>query len=254
MTDSVLRMDALSRGTLRQEPFPHAVVDGLFDPAHARALSATYPADHYRIVSGGAEKLYRYDARPFVAFGRDEVAFEDDLAPEWKVLGRELASPAYREALGRLASIDLTDAPFEANLFHYGPRRLLEPHRDLADKIVTHVLYFNDAWDPADGGCLRILRSSNIDDYVTEVPPLIGSSVVLVRSEQSWHGVPAVRPGVTRSRRSMTATFYRPGSSSTLFPEGEHHRFVTVGASGSGLVDRIADTAARMIRRITRRR
>jgi hypothetical protein len=35
---------------------------------------------------------------------------------------------------------------------------------DLADKIVTHVLYFNDAWDPADGGCLQILRSSQMRD------------------------------------------------------------------------------------------
>lgn len=253
MIDSVLRMDALSRAELRHEPFRHAVIDRQFDPAHARALSETYPADHYRIVSGGAEKLYRYDARPFVAFGRDEVMFEDNLAPEWKTLGRELASPAYREALEKLTGLDLTDALFEANLFHYGPRRLLEPHRDLADKIVTHVLYFNDAWNPADGGCLRILRSPDLDDCVTEVLPIAGTSVVLVRSEHSWHGVPAVRPGVTRSRRSMTATFYRPGSVSTLFPEGEDYHPVTVGRSGSGLADRIGDAAARLMKRITRR-
>jgi len=185
VVDPVLQIEALSRATLRREPYSHAIIDELFQPERARALAATFPTDHYRIVSGGAEKLYRYDARPFVAFGRDEVMFADKLPAEWQALGKQLTSSAYREALGRLTNLDLSDAPLEVNLFHYGPSCVLEPHLDLADKIVTHVLYFNDAWDPADGGCLRILRSSNPDDFVTEIPPLVGSSAVLVRSEQS---------------------------------------------------------------------
>ncbi len=250
LVDSVLQIEALSQAALQQEPYTHAVIDELFHSDRARALAATFPTDHYRIVSGGAEKLYRYDARPFVAFGRDEVVFADNLSAEWQALGKQLASPAYREALGRLTDLDLSDAAFEANLFHFGPRCLLEPHRDLADKIVTHVLYFNEAWDPADGGCLRILRSSNPDDFVTEIPPVVGSSVVLVRSEHSWHGVPAVKRGVAHSRRTLTATFYRPGSASTLFPEGEDYRLVTVGANGSGTMDRLQDFVVRAAKRI----
>lgn len=253
VNESLLRIGALSSAHLRREPYAHAVVGEIFHPEHARALSATFPMDHYRIVSGGAEKLYRYDARPFIAFGRNEVMFEENLSREWQVLGKELASPAYRDALARLTNLDLTDAPFEANLFHYGPKRLLDPHCDLADKIVTHVLYFNDTWDPSDGGCLRILRSSNIEDFAIEVPPLIGSSVVLVRSEHSWHGVPAVRPGVTHSRRSMTATFYRSGSTSTLFAESDDYPLVSVGISGSRLVDRFKNAFSRGIRRVVRR-
>ena len=254
MVDSVLQIEALSNAALRREPYTHAIIDELFHRDRARALAATFPTDHYRIVSGGAEKLYRYDARPFVAFGRDEVLFADNLSADWQALGKQLASPAYREALGRLTNLDLSDAPLEVNLFHFGPRCLLEPHRDLADKIVTHVLYFNDAWDPADGGCLRILRSSNADDFVTEIPPLVGSSVVLVRSDHSWHGVPAVKRGVAHSRRTLTATFYRPGSTSTLFPEGEDYRLMTIGANGSGTVDRLQDLVVRAVKRIKRRR
>ena len=252
LVDSVLRIDVLRHAELQREPYAYAVIDELFDPDRARALATTFPTDRYRIVSGGADKLYRYDARPFLAFGRDELMFVGHLSVEWQALGRQLASPAYREALGRLTNLDLSDAPLEVNLFHYGPRCLLEPHCDLPDKIVTHVLYFNEAWDPADGGCLRILRSSNPDDFVTEIPPMVGSSVVLVRSEHSWHGVPAVKRGVARSRRSLTATFYRPGSSSTLFPEDEDYRLVTVGASGSGTVDRLQDFVVRKVQRIKR--
>ena len=254
MVDSVLQIEALSNAALRREPYTHAIIDELFHRDRARALAATFPTDHYRIVSGGAEKLYRYDARPFVAFGRDEVLFAGNLSADWQALGKQLASPAYREALGRLTNLDLAGAPLEVNLFHFGPRCLLEPHRDLADKIVTHVLYFNEAWDPADGGCLRILRSSNADDFVTEIPPLVGSSVVLVRSDHSWHGVPAVKRGVAHSRRTLTATFYRPGSTSTLFPEGEDYRLMTIGANGSGTVDRLQDLVVRAVKRIKRRR
>lgn len=253
-TDSVMRLDAVFNATLEHVPYAHALIDGLFRPESARELAATFPTDHYRIVSGDDEKRYRYDARPFVAFGRDEVAFADHLSPAWRALGQGLASPAYREALGRLINLDLSDAPFEANVFHFGPRCLLDPHPDLPDKIVTQVLYFNEGWNPADGGCLRILRSSNPDDFVTEVPPLVGRSVVLVRSENSWHGVPAVRRGVARSRRSLTATFYRPGSTSTMFPPNGGYRLVTLGQTGSGAVDRLGDRVARVARRLTGRR
>jgi len=230
VVDSVLQIEALSHAALRREPYTHAIIDELFHRDRARALAATFPTDHYRIVSGGAEKLYRYDARPFVAFGRDEVMFAGNLSADWQALGKQLSSPEYREALGRLTNLDL------------------------ADKIVTHVLYFNDAWDPADGGCLRILRSSNADDFVTEIPPLVGSSVVLVRSDHSWHGVPAVKRGVAHSRRTLTATFYRAGSTSTLFPEGEEYRLMTIGPNGSGTVDRLQDLVVRAVKRIKRRR
>jgi hypothetical protein len=54
---------------------------------------------------------------------------------------------------------------------------------------------------------------------------------------------------VARSRRSLTATFYRPGAASTLFPENENFRLVTLGATGSGTMDRLRDLAVRAIKR-----
>lgn len=253
VTDSVLQLDVFSRATMGHTPYAHAVVSGLFRPDHARALAETFPTDHYRIVSGGAEKRYRYDARPLVAFGRDEISFAESLSPEWRSLGRDLASSEYRETLGKVIGVDLRGALLEVNLFHYGPRCLLEPHTDLADKIVTHVLYFNDAWSPADGGCLRILRSADPDDVAIEIPPLVGTSAILVRSENSWHGVPPVKRGVAHSRRTLTATFYRRGSASTLFPEDEDYRLVTLGPNGSGPVDRLQELVFRAVKRIGRR-
>jgi Rps23 Pro-64 3,4-dihydroxylase Tpa1-like proline 4-hydroxylase len=91
----------------------------------------------------------------------------------------------------------------EVNVFHYGPGGSLGPHRDLPEKLITHVLYFNRSWNNADGGCLCILRSQNPKHLVSEVPPLIGHSAVIVRSEHSWHAVSPVVNHSAHSRRSV---------------------------------------------------
>ncbi|MGH9761322.1 MAG: 2OG-Fe(II) oxygenase, partial [Blastocatellia bacterium] len=115
----------------------------------------------------------------------------------------------------------LTQVPIEINVFHYGPGAWLGPHADLMDKLVTHVLYFNKKWRSKDGGCLQILRSQDSEDVAAEINPTVGNSVVIVRSESSWHSVGRVRDGISLSRRSATVTFYRPGSISTMWPPGE---------------------------------
>ena len=44
-------------------------------------------------------------------------------------------------------------------------------------------------WREVDqGGRLRILRSNDIDDYVTEVPPAWGTMLAFVNGEHAWHG------------------------------------------------------------------
>jgi SM-20-related protein len=120
-----------------------------------------------------------------------------------------------------LTGYDLTETPLEVNVFHYGPGCSLGAHKDLPDKLVTHVLYFNRSWNRSDGGCLNILGSKNLADLVTEVLPIVGNSAVLVRSEESWHAVSSVVNDCAFSRRSVTVTFYRPGSVSTMWPPGD---------------------------------
>jgi len=250
--EPLLQLDALSRASLERVPFSYAVVRELFRPDAAAALVADFPTDHYWVVDRRDEKASRYDVRPFIDFGTSEVRFPERLSPEWRALGADLASPAYRSALGNLIGLDLDEHPLEVNLFHYGPRALLEPHPDIPEKVVTHVLYFNESWERGDGGCLRILRSADPEDVVTEILPLIGTSSVIVRSDDSWHAVPAVRPDVDRSRRSMTVTFFRPGSRNSLFPVDGDYRLVDVTSKGSRGVQRLQELVHRVRRRLRR--
>jgi hypothetical protein len=218
----MLDLTPITQGTLKTEPFAWAAIDGLYSPENAAALASTYPSDHFKTLSGNdGEKAYLYEARALLGLGADTVSFPEELSGAWLELAHDLLSPEYRAAMSRLTGYDLASVPVEANVYHYGPGACLGPHLDLPIKRVTHVLYFNDAWDTRDGGCLAILRSKNPDDVAAVIPPLVGTSAVLVRSDGSWHSVQRVVRSCRRSRRCVTITFYSPGSVSPMWPPGD---------------------------------
>jgi hypothetical protein len=230
----IIDLTRIRRHNMQSDPYSWARIDNLFSPKQASALLASFPCDHFKLVDGyDGEKDYEYAVRSLIPMAARTISNADDLSEPWLALGREFLSRRYRDAMSSLTGFDLNTALLEVNVFHYGSRSRLGPHVDLPDKLVTHVLYFNESWDKEDGGCLRILRSSDPDDTFAELPPIIGSSVVLVRSLNSWHAVSSVVPGCRLSRRSVTATFYRPGSVSTMWPPGDYtplHNYEIIAA------------------------
>ena len=139
----------------------------------------------------------------------------------WRELAYDLLSPAYRQAMSRLTGRDLAEAPLEVNVIHYGPRCWLGPHVDLKEKIVSHILYFNQSWNREDGGYLEVLGSKDPSAVIAETMPLVGHSAVLVRSDNSWHPVARVADACRLSRRSLNVIFHAPGSISTMWPPGD---------------------------------
>ncbi|WP_460063483.1 2OG-Fe(II) oxygenase family protein [Pseudomonas sp. H2_H09] len=215
----MIDLSKLSANRLKSAPYSWAQIDALYSPEDAKALARTYPHDHFKTVSGyGGAKDYEYEARQLIAMGSHEVVNPQALSRAWLALSDSLRSAQYRHAMSTLTGQDLSHAPMEVNVFHYGPGANLGPHPDLDDKRVTHILYFNETWNPADGGCLQILGSADPADVVAQVPPVIGNSAVLVRADNSWHAVSRVVDGCRSSRRSVTVTFYRPGSRSSMWP------------------------------------
>ena len=221
----MIDLTRLTPQALSSEPYRWAFVDRLFSAVDCEALVKTFPHDHFKTVEGyDGEKGYQYEARSLIGMGNDAPTRGQFLSPVWQRLAEDLLSPAYREAVSNLTGVDLTDLPIEANVFHYGRSAWLGPHVDLADKVVTHVFYFNEVWDENDGGCLTILRDGDMSQIVKVISPLVGNSVVLVRSDNSWHSVSRVREKCRTSRRSLALTFYRPGSPSTMWPANDFAR------------------------------
>ena len=215
----IINFEAIRNHRLETVPYRWATIGNLFDPESARRLTATYPRDHFKTVAGhNGEKSFQRQARSLIPMGADAAADPGNLSEAWRTLAADLLSPEYRAAMSALTGHNLADALLEVNLFHDGPDCCLGAHQDLPDKLVTHVLYFNRSWNTSDGGCLTILRSKNVADRVAEVLPVVGNSAVLVRSDQSWHAVSRVVNESASSRRSVTVTFYRPGSAGTMQP------------------------------------
>ena len=173
--ERMIDLAQIRRRRLELEPYRWALIKDLFSEVDASRLADTYPLDAFKLVSArGGEKDYEYEARSLIGMGVDVIANPGSLSDAWKELATSLLSPAYREAMIELTGCALEDSLMEANVFHYAPGGSLGPHRDLPEKLVTHVLYFNRSWDAADGGCLRILRSADPDDVAAEIPPLVG--------------------------------------------------------------------------------
>lgn len=221
----MLNFSKILDSQLNMQPFRWAEISDLYLPADCTALAETYPSDHFKTIEAyGGEKNYRYEARSLIPMGEQAISHAEYLSPSWQEFAQDLLSAEYRKAMSLLTHLDLGALPMEVNVYHYGPGALLGPHRDLPEKIVTHVFYFNQTWHPADGGCLTILRSSDAQDIAALVNPTVGNSAAFVRSENSWHEVTRVSDHAAQSRRSVTVTFYQPGSVSSMWPTGANNQ------------------------------
>ncbi|MBK6479133.1 MAG: 2OG-Fe(II) oxygenase [Saprospiraceae bacterium] len=218
----MIQIENIEKSKIETTPYEWCFIDDLFSNEDKRHLSSTYPMDHFKSVNGyDGEKSYVYECRNLIHMGAGMASFSDDLNTVWVKLAQDLLSDQYRLALSKLCQKDLSLVPMEVNIFHYSPGTWMGPHVDLKDKIVTHVIYFNQTWDDSQGGCLSILNSNDPGDLFRRISPITGHSVVLVRSNHSWHAVEKVKQNIDQSRRSMTVTFYHPGSVSTMWPPND---------------------------------
>lgn len=200
---------AIRATRMRHDPFAWAPVPGVVDKNAAGGLVDTFPEDGFlESARAASDKSYQLASRQVLPRGFD---VDDDPLPEpWPQLIEALRSDEYRRGMEELSGLSLADKRLELSLWRFGPGCWLSPHRDKPAKILTHVLYFNVDWERSWGGCLQILRSENASDVAAEVVPVPGESVVVVRSESSWHAVSRVRTEIAgaRVRRSLTAIFY----------------------------------------------
>ncbi|MGH7014049.1 MAG: 2OG-Fe(II) oxygenase [Stellaceae bacterium] len=152
---------------LETNPFPYVIVPGFVPAASRAALSADYP------------QLERPGSFPVadVAYGR---AFADFLV--------EIEGPAMRAAFARKFALDLAGRPTMVTVRGQAQTKDGRIHSDSATKIITVLIYMNEAWETP-GGRLRLLRSNaSLDDMVAEVPPAAGTLLAFLVTPHSWHG------------------------------------------------------------------
>ncbi|MEH2180414.1 2OG-Fe(II) oxygenase family protein [Nostoc sp.] len=95
-------------------------------------------------------------------------------------------------------------------LFRYQIGNFSLLHVDAEPIRLVQIFYFNREWNSNWGGGLRILKSQQAEDVYQEVPPLLNTSVVLIRSDNSWHSVTPVSKEATQSRLTLKVAFLKP--------------------------------------------
>jgi len=215
MSDAIFRPDFdpdAHRAAYRAaEPFPHVVVDGLFDEALAEALLADFPSpddEVWRSFQNRRESKLGYD-------------YHTSLGATIHRFMTFMSSPPALDLLERLTGIDgLIPDPYYGGA---GPHQILpggylKIHADFnvhpklhLDRRLNLLLYLNRGWDEAWGGALE-LWATDMSRCVERIPPLFNRTVVFSTTSVSFHGHPeplACPPG--HSRKSLSFYYYTAG-------------------------------------------
>ena len=164
---SLLDLDAFDNRPLTRDPFEFVIVENFIRPDSFKDIVAAFP----RIEGPGSHP-----------------PSELSITGAFKALMDELEGSAFRTAVERKFTIDLSGRPTMYTVRGFVSDRDGQIHTDSKTKIVTVLLYLNEGWE-ADGGRLRLLRSkAGLDDPVAEVSPNGGTLLVFKRSDNSWHG------------------------------------------------------------------
>ena len=160
-------LERFARTKLETDPFPYILIPGFVPEAACAALAADYP------------KIDRPGSFP-TADLRYGPAFAEFLA--------EIEGPAMRAAFARKFDIDLSGRPTMVTVRGQAGSKDGSIHTDTASKLITVLVYMNEAWE-AQGGRLRLLRShDDLEDMVAEVPPAAGTLLAFRVTKHSWHG------------------------------------------------------------------
>ena len=161
----MLNLSKLAAAEFHAEPFEYLLVEDFLEPDCKRAIVEDFP----RVEKSGSFPLSR------VSYG-----------PAFKQLTDELLGPDFAAAVGAKFSMDLSPYPTMLTVRGQCDGSDGQIHTDSKDKVITVLLYLNLDWESS-GGRLRLLRSKNLEDYVAEVPPTMGSLIIFKRSDRSWH-------------------------------------------------------------------
>ena len=162
-----VNIGALRAAKTATDPFPYFIVPGFLRAEARQAIRADFP----KIEHPGSFPLPTLSYGP--AFG--------------KLIG-ELEGTAMREAVAEKLGMNLAAAPTMITVRGQSREADGKIHTDSRSKLVTALIYMNDAWESPKGR-LRLLRSpSDLSDVIVEVPPDEGTLLIFKNEPHAWHG------------------------------------------------------------------
>ena len=194
-----------------QDPFPHAIADGVFSPVYAQTMAYAFPGPNEPTWLG-------YDNR----FEKKSIQnHEAQIPPVFVSLLRELNATRFITFLEALTGIQglVPDPHMRGGGLHQTRRGgKLDIHVDFnwherlkLDRRVNVLLYLNTEWDSSWGGALE-LWNADMTACKRRIDPVFNRMVIFNTTETSYHGHPEPLDcpvGVTR--KSIAMYYYTNG-------------------------------------------
>ena len=206
--------DALNRlenhmGYPTQSPFPHLVLDGIFNPEALHAILREWPA-------GSDGSIETHDDG---TYSKSKVGstWKTKFGPLTKHYFGELAAPAFLKLLEKITGMwGLIPDPymFGGGLHATRSGGKLAVHADYnkhpffaLDRRLNMLVYLNDGWTEANAGWLE-LWDQQMSACALRVLPVFNRTVIFSTTSTSFHGQPEAIVGPPDLWRKSIALYY----------------------------------------------
>ena len=160
-------LDAFNAAPLTREPFPFLMVPRFVRPDAMTAINNDFPL----VSHPGSFPL------PTLKYG-----------PASRLSWRRSRAGIHPCAVEQKLGVSLKGRPTMVTARGQSAARDGQIHTDSRTKLITVLIYMNNAWE-AKTGRLRLLRGpDNLDDVIAEVPPDEGTLLVFKNEPNAWHG------------------------------------------------------------------
>ncbi|TLU73917.1 2OG-Fe(II) oxygenase [Lichenicoccus roseus] len=190
-------------------PFPHLVIDGLFDPAMLERVAADYDKlNREDWIKYETANEVKFGTRPNVRLGPGSQAYFDTI--------HRAKFTGFLSGITGIQAL-VPDPMLRGGGLHEIPvGGKFKVHVDFTrhvdtklDNRLVFITYLNKGWQPEWGGALELWTR---EACTREVVPVFGRSIVFAHTAHSLHGHPApVATPDGRTRRSVAAYFYTNG-------------------------------------------
>ncbi len=160
-------LEAFEAAAVTREPFPFAMVPRFVKQDAMSGINADYPL----VTHPGSFPL------PTLKYG-----------PAFAALMAAIQGPEFTRAVEKKLGVDLTGRPTMVTARGVSAARDGQIHTDSRTKLITVLIYMNNAWE-AKTGRLRLLRGpDDLEDVIAEVPPDEGTLLIFKNEPNAWHG------------------------------------------------------------------
>ena len=160
-------LDAFDAAPAMREPFPFALVPHFVKREAMAGINADYP----RVTHPGSFPL------PTLKYG-----------PAFAALIRAIQGPDFTRAVEKKLGIDLSGRPTMVTARGVSAARDGQIHTDSRTKLVTVLIYMNNAWEAKTGRLRLLRRPDSLEDVIAEVPPDEGTLLIFRNDPNAWHG------------------------------------------------------------------